>query len=66
MQTASASSERPERLCEGKQELVEQALSAAMGFLFSGASIYGSASPFGVAWAGAAQPDKGLASSLGA
>ena len=66
MQTASASSERPERLWEGKQELVQQALSAAMGFLFSGASIYGSASPFGVAWAGAAQPDKALASSLGA
>ena len=55
----------PQRLSALRAPL-EQFLSAAVGFVMSGASILLAAAPFGVAWAGAAPPDYAVSATLGA
>lgn len=55
----------PERLCALREPLW-QLLSAAVGFVMSGASILLTAAPFGVAWAGAALPDLAVSATIGA
>lgn len=63
--SATASSRLFGRLREAAGPL-EQIGAAIIGFVMSGASIMLTASPFGVAWAGAAPPDQAIASAVGA
>ena len=62
--TATASSRLFGRLRDASGPL-EQLGAAAIGFVMSGASIMLTASPFGVAWAGAAPPDQAIAATVG-
>lgn len=62
--SATASSRLFGRLRDAAGPL-EQLGSAIIGFVMSGASIMLTASPFGVAWAGAAPPEQAIAATVG-
>lgn len=63
--SATASSRLFGRLRDAAGPL-EQIGAAIIGFVMSGASIMLTASPFGVAWAGAAPPEQAIAATVGA